>query len=141
MRVRFAATDDPAQEWTRKVRTVRRGIAVLAAYRQLLHPRYGRVAFSLWGHKVARFTAPFALAVLLLASAAAAPAHPLAAFLLAAQIAAYVLGGLALASPAVARWFVASLVGFFLMVNSSVLVAWAYHLSGRRAVMWQPTQR
>ncbi len=78
---------------------------------------------------------------LLLASAAAAPAHPLAAFLLAAQIAAYVLGGLALASPAVARWFVARLVGFFLMVNSSVLVAWVYHLSGRRAVTWQPTQR
>jgi cellulose synthase/poly-beta-1,6-N-acetylglucosamine synthase-like glycosyltransferase len=141
VRVRFAATDDPAQEWTRKVRTVRRGIAVLAAYRQLLHPRYGRVAFLLWGHKVARFTAPFALAVLLLSSATAAPAHRLAAFLLAAQIAAYGLGGLALASPAVARWFVARQVGFFLMVNSSVLVAWAYHLSGRRAVTWQPTQR
>ena len=42
----------------RKVRTVRRGIAVLSAYRDLLHPRYGRAALSLWGHKVARFTSP-----------------------------------------------------------------------------------
>ncbi len=140
-RVRFAATDDPAREWTRKVRTVRRGIAVLAAYRDLLHPRYGRAAFSVWGHKLARFTAPFALAVLLLASAAAAPSSPVAASLLAAQLLAYGLGALALASPPVAGWFVARLIGFFVLVNSSVLVAWIYHLTGRRAVTWQPTQR
>ena len=140
-RVRFSATDDPTREWTRKVRTVRRGIAVLAAYRDLLHPRHGRAAFSLWGHKLARFTAPFALAVLLLASAAAAPASPWAAWLLAGQILAYALGGLALLSPVVARVFVARLMGFFLLVNSSMLVAWLYHWSGRRAVTWQPTQR
>ena len=140
-RARFSAIQDPAQEWPRKVRTVRRGIAVLAAYRELLHPRHGRTAFSLWGHKVARFTSPFALLVLLLASAAAAPRSLAAASLLALQIAAYGLGGLALASPVVARWFGARLLGFFLLVNASMLVAWAYHLSGRRSVTWQPTRR
>ena len=140
-RVRFAATEDPAREWSRKVRTVRRGIAVLAAYRDLLHPRHGRAAFSLWGHKAARFTSPFALAVLLLASAAAAPGSPVATSLLALQVLVYGLGGLALTSPPVARWFVARLVGFFVLVNSSMLVAWAYHLSGRRAVRWEPTRR
>ena len=36
----FTATDDPAAEWRRKVRTVRRGISVLAAYRDLLHPHH-----------------------------------------------------------------------------------------------------
>jgi cellulose synthase/poly-beta-1,6-N-acetylglucosamine synthase-like glycosyltransferase len=140
-RVRFSATEDPAQEWSRKVRTVRRGIAVLAAYRDLLHPRHGRAAFSLWGHKLARFTSPFALGVLLLASAAAAPGSLVAAWLLAIQLAAYALGGLALASPPVGRWFVARLAGFFVLVNSSMLVAWAYHLTGQRAVTWQPTRR
>jgi cellulose synthase/poly-beta-1,6-N-acetylglucosamine synthase-like glycosyltransferase len=140
-RARFAAIRDPAQEWSRKVRTVRRGIAVLAAYRELLHPRYGRAALSLWGHKLARFTSPLALVVLLVASAAAAPGSVVAAALLAAQLAAYVLGGLALVSPSVARCSAARVMGFFLLVNSSMLVAWAYHLSGRRAVTWQPTQR
>ena len=93
----FAAIENPASEWPRKVRTVRRGIAVLSAYRGLLHPRHGRVAFSLWGHKVARFTAPFALALLLAASALAAPHDRLAALLLVAQLAGYALGILALA--------------------------------------------
>jgi cellulose synthase/poly-beta-1,6-N-acetylglucosamine synthase-like glycosyltransferase len=140
-RARFAAIRDPAQEWSRKVRTVRRGLAVLSAYRDLLHPRHGRVALALWGHKVARFTSPFALAVLLLASGAAAPGSAAAGALLATQLAAYGLGGLAVASPAVARSFAGRLTGFFVLVNGSMLAAWAHHLRGRRAVTWQPTRR
>jgi cellulose synthase/poly-beta-1,6-N-acetylglucosamine synthase-like glycosyltransferase len=137
----FPTTPDPAAEWRRKVRTVRRGIAVLGAYRDLLHPRHGRIALTLWGHKAARFTSPFALLALLLASAWAAPASPLAAALLAAQLAAYALGALSLATPAVARLAPARLAGFFLLVNASMLAAWTYHLRGERAVTWEPTKR
>lgn len=137
----FRASDDVAAEWPRKVRTVRRGIAVLASYRDLLHPRFGRAAFSLWGHKVARFTSPFALLLLLVASAVAAPTSTAAGILLTAQVAAYLLGGLALALPSVATFAPARLGGFFILVNASMLVAWGYHLSGRRAVVWQPTRR
>jgi cellulose synthase/poly-beta-1,6-N-acetylglucosamine synthase-like glycosyltransferase len=137
----FPTTPDAAAEWRRKVRTVRRGIAVLIAYRELLHPRHGRVALSLWGHKLVRFTSPFALLALLLASAWAAPASPVAAALLAAQLAAYGAGGLSLVVPAVERVAAARLAGFFLLVNASMLIAWAYHLSGRRAVTWEPTKR
>ena len=140
-RARFAASEDTTREWHRKVRTVRRGIAVLSEYRDVLHPRHGRAAFSLLGHKVARFTSPFALLLLLGASAAATPASPMAGALLAAQLAAYLLGGLSLVIPSVARFGPARLGGFFMLVNASMLVAWAYHLSGRRAVVWEPTRR
>ncbi len=138
---RFSASDDPAREWPRKVRTIRRGIAVLSNYRDLLHPRFGRAAFSLWGHKVARFTSPFALVLMLIASAAAAPTSPAAAALLVVQLAGYLLGGLALVVPKFATWTPARLGGFFLLVNASMLVAWGYHLLGPRAVVWEPTQR
>ena len=67
-RARIAVVPDAAREWPRKVRTVRRGLAVLFAYPDLLSPAAGPVALSLWGHKVARFTSPFALAVLALGS-------------------------------------------------------------------------
>jgi hypothetical protein len=120
---------------------VRRGLAVLTAYRDLLHPRHGRAALSLWGHKVARFSAPFALLALLLASAAAARASGLAAALFVAQLLAYGLGGLSLLVPAVARLAPARLFGFFMLVNASMLVAWGHHLTGRRAVIWDPTRR
>jgi cellulose synthase/poly-beta-1,6-N-acetylglucosamine synthase-like glycosyltransferase len=140
-RARFAAVESPTSEWGRKVRTVRRGIAVLSAYRELLHPRYGRVALSLWGHKLARFTSPLALVVLLAASAGGAYESALAMALLVAQLSVYALGLASLLSRPFSRWRLTRLVGFFLLVNASILVAWAYHLSGRRAVMWQPTQR
>ena len=140
-RARFSATRSPAAEWQRKVRTVRRGLAVLFAYRELLHPRHGRVALALWGHKVARFTSPFALLALLGASAAAAPASALASILLIAQLAVYALGVAALLAPALGRSLPARIAAFFLLVHASVLVAWGYHVTGQRSVTWSPTAR
>jgi len=139
-RVRICALADARREWERKVRTVRRGLAVLSAYRGLLSPRTGRVAFSLWGHKVARFTSPFALLVLLAASACAMR-EPAGRALLAAQLLGYGLGAAALVSPRVGRFALPRLLGFFLLVNASMLVAWWHHLAGRRILTWEPTRR
>jgi cellulose synthase/poly-beta-1,6-N-acetylglucosamine synthase-like glycosyltransferase len=140
-RASFRAIDDPRAEWHRKVRTVRRGIAVLAAYHELLHPRHGRAALALWGHKVARFTSPFALILVFTASWLAAHASTAAAALFGAQLLLYALGGVALVYEPARRSFVARIAGFFMLVNASMLVAWWHHLSGRRAVTWQPTRR
>lgn len=140
-RVRFGVVRTPAEEWARKVRTVRRGLAVLAAYRSLLAPQHGRVSLALWSHKVARFTSPFALLALLAASARAAPASGVAAALLALQLLVYGVGGLALVARPLSALFPARIAAFFVLVNASMLVAWGHHLLGRRAVLWQPTKR
>jgi len=136
----FETLDDPAREWERKVRTVRRGIAVLSHHRALLSPRYGRVAFSVWGHKVARFTSPFALVAMLVASGVGALNSGAWAAFFALQVATIVGSALALVSPAVARISVLRLGGFFLLVNVSMLQAWLHHLRGERAVTWTPTR-
>jgi cellulose synthase/poly-beta-1,6-N-acetylglucosamine synthase-like glycosyltransferase len=140
-RASFRVATEPGVEWRRKVRTVRRGIAVLSAYRSLLHPRHGRAAFSIWGHKVARFTAPFALLALLLGCAVAAQASPLALALLLLQLIGYAAGSFALLGGSAARSLPVRILSFFLLVNASILVAWGYHLSGQRSVVWTPTQR
>jgi cellulose synthase/poly-beta-1,6-N-acetylglucosamine synthase-like glycosyltransferase len=140
-RVRVRALSDPRREWERKVRTVRRGIAVLAAYTPLLSPARGRIAFSVWGHKVARFTSPFALLLLFACTAAAARESAAAALLLAAEVAGLALAGAALLHPPLRRVTPARLAAYFLLVNASMLVAWAHHLSGRRAVTWTPSAR
>jgi hypothetical protein len=131
----------PGEEWPRKVRTARRGIAVLSAYRHLLSPRKGRIAFSLWGHKVARFTAPLALLLFLAASASLSVESAWARALFGAQLAVYGVGAAALLHRPLERIFVARLSGFFVLVNLSILVAWLRHWSGRRAVVWSPTKR
>jgi len=81
------------------------------------------------------------LLLLLAASAAAAPESRLAGLLLALQVGAWSLAAVALAWPPLAAWRLPRLAGFFALVNASTLVAWAYHLSGRRAVAWSPTRR
>jgi cellulose synthase/poly-beta-1,6-N-acetylglucosamine synthase-like glycosyltransferase len=140
-RARFTAVSDPAVEWTRKVRTVRRGLAVLSSFLDLLHPRHGRAALAVWGHKVARFTAPWALVLLFAASALAALGSGWAALLLAAQVLGYGVGAAALWRPGLQRSLIPRLAAFFLLVNGSILVAWRCHLTGERAVLWQPTRR
>ncbi len=140
-RARFGTVREPGAEWQRKVRTVRRGLAVLSAYRELLHPRQGQIAFALWGHKVARFTAPFALLLLLVASAAAAPGAAWAKAALLVQGAAYAFAGLALAVPRVGASLPGRLAAFFALVHAAMLVAWVHHLRGERAVVWEPTRR
>ncbi len=140
-RARIPVTRQRGAEWPRKVRTFRRGIAVLAAYRGLLHPRHGRAALALLGHKAARFSSPFALAASLAASALLAPESPAAAGLLAAQLAAGALGSAALLWPALGRIRALRLLGFFLLVNAAVLRAWIHHARGERAVLWEPTRR
>lgn len=141
-RARIQPLSDPRREWERKVRTVRRGIAVLARYTHLLSPRAGRVAFALWGHKVARFGSPIALVVLVAASAAAAAGGSrLGQALLALELAGLGLGAAALVHAPLRRFALPRLAAFFLLVNASMLVAWGHHLAGQRAVTWTPTAR
>jgi cellulose synthase/poly-beta-1,6-N-acetylglucosamine synthase-like glycosyltransferase len=140
-RAAFGTARDARTEWKRKVRTVRRGLAVLSAYRELLHPRAGRVAFSLWGHKLARVTAPGGLAVALLACLALAPSEPWAGFLLAAQGLAYFVGAWVLVRPELGRGLLMRVIGYFVLVNASIAVAWMHHVRGEPSVMWSPTRR
>ena len=140
-RAEIPVTVSKGGEWPRKLRTFRRGIAVLSAYKALLNPRYGRASLSLWGHKCARFTAPFAIVALLIATVVAAPHSPLAMALLLTQIVGYAIGAASLAIPALASFTIPRLIGFFLLVNAAVMNAWIYHLLGQRAVKWEPTRR
>ena len=140
-RARIRTAQDATSEWQRKIRTVRRGLAVLTAYRQLLSPRFGRVALTLWGHKAARFTSPFALLFLLVISALGALESGWFLAALMAQVAGYALAWAALASERVSAFRIPRLAGFFLIVNVSILAAWFHHLFRDRAVVWDPTRR
>ncbi|MCH2171074.1 glycosyltransferase [Myxococcota bacterium] len=140
-RARIPVTHKAGGEWRRKVRTFRRGIAVLMEYRAMLRPSQGRAAFSLWGHKLARFTSPFALITLFVASGLAAVHDDFALVLWCGQIFLYGLGGASLLLPPLGEHLIPRLASFFLLVNAAVMNAWIYHLRGQRAVKWEPTQR
>lgn len=137
-------TADLSSEFPRKVRTMKRGLQTLWYKRALLNPlRYGRFAFCLWSHKVARW-APYPLLVPAgVALIVLATRHREAAVLLAASVVVVAVGIVGMRWPSTSRPpKLVSLAGYALATNAAGLLAWwqALH-AGRGSAIWEPTRR
>jgi len=129
---------DDRREFQRKVRTVMRGMTVLAAHAGMLNPfRYGLFSWQLASHKVCRWLVPFAMIaaavsnLFLLAHSSVYRASLLiqSGFYVAA------FGG---------WWTRASILRipmFLLVANAGVFTAWLRCLRGDRVESWTPSER
>lgn len=130
-------------EYHRKIRTMLRGLNTLWFKRELLNPaRYGRFAFMLWSHKVARWlgflTLPLAgVGILLLAQV-----H--------AWAVAVALGGacVLLGGWAAIRWpthvpmpRLLTAIGYALGAAAAGFIAWVRFFRGTHLATWEPTRR
>ena len=129
---------DDRQEFQRKVRTVVRGLFVLATHLRLLNPiRHGLFAWQLASHKVGRWIVPFALVTALVAN-----------LLLVAHSTFYQgiwLCQMTFYAAAVIGWWtrlgVLRVPTFFAIANAAVFVAWLRFLRGDRIRAWKPSER
>lgn len=129
---------DERQEFNRKVRTVARGIAVLASNLSLLNPfRYGLFAWQLASHKLCRWLVPFALIAAVLANAILASTSSLYGAAVLLQSAFYAAAAAGLWS----RNRVLRIPAFFVLSNIGVLTAWARYARGDRITTWTPSER
>ena len=129
---------DERLEFRRKVRTVTRGIAVLATNLHMLNPlRYGLFAWQLASHKLCRWLVPFAMIAAAVANAALAIESPWFAAAFAGQLVFY--------ASAAAGWWTGSallkLPAFLVVANLAVLIAWIEFFRGERFVAWTPSER
>lgn len=133
---------DSRKEYQRKVRTIIRGVAALAARADVLNPfRFGLFAFQVFSHKLMRWLVPWFLIGLLGISFALAPSHLLYRAALAAQLAFYGLAAVGAVVPAVRRVALVKLPFFFLQVNLAVLHATVAFAFGKRVTVWTPSKR
>jgi cellulose synthase/poly-beta-1,6-N-acetylglucosamine synthase-like glycosyltransferase len=138
----MTALDNPKDEFTRKVRTILRGITTLASHLHLLNPfRYGLFAVEVASHKLARWLVPFFLIAMLLASLVLAGTSPFYAVVAAAQGAFYLLAAGGLLVPALASALPVRVAVYFTAVNVATLVAWLKFGGGARQEIWAPTER
>jgi glycosyltransferase involved in cell wall biosynthesis len=132
---------DDRREFQRKIRTVVRGLFVLANNRRMLNPlRYGLLAWQLASHKLCRWLVPFAMIAALVSNAALVADSPLYLATFVVQAAFYAaavsgMSGLAAGVPAL------KIPGFLVMANFGVLVAWIRFARGDRIVCWSPSER
>ena len=129
---------DERREFQRKVRTVTRGIVVLAANLKMLNPlRYGLFAWQLASHKLCRWLVPFAMMAAAAANAVLAVESPWFAAVFAGQLVFY--GSAAAGFWTGAPWL--KLPAFLVVANLAVLIAWIEFFRGERFVAWTPSDR
>lgn len=129
---------DDRREFDRKVRTVARGIAVVADNLAMLNPfRYGLFAWQLASHKLCRWLVPFALVAAAVANALLASRSSFYGAAMIAQAGFYMaaLMGLWVRSPLL------KIPMFFVLGNLAVLRAWLRVARGERVVVWEPSDR
>lgn len=139
----MTALDDPAEEFTRKVRTILRGITTLAGHARLLNPfRFGFFAVEVASHKLARWLVPFFLVTMFVSSGVLATVSWFYLALFLAQMVFYglAIGGL-FAQNGLTRSLPARVAVYFTSVNAATLAAWIKFAAGTRQEIWSPSQR
>jgi cellulose synthase/poly-beta-1,6-N-acetylglucosamine synthase-like glycosyltransferase len=131
------------REYTRKIRTMARGLETLWYKRHLLNPfRHGRFAWMLASHKLARWVIFLAVPVGVVALVALSRESAVAAVLLGGVVAGSILGLIALRAPEgepVPR--LVRLCGFVLATHVAGFLAWTRALRGELNPIWEPTRR
>ncbi|MDH4132073.1 MAG: hypothetical protein OEV95_09740, partial [Gemmatimonadota bacterium] len=131
------------REYTRKIRTMARGLETLWFKRHLLNPvHHGRFAWMLASHKLARWLIFLAVPPAVVALVFLSFDSVIAAGLLGLAAVGMVLGLVALNTPEgrpVSR--LSRLCGFVLATHVAGFLAWTKALRGELNPIWEPTRR
>lgn len=136
----FDDIEDSSKEFSRKHRTVVRGMANFFDHAFLLDPyKHGLFAYQLFCHKFLKWIVPFLMITALTSSLALIPGSSLYTFMFAGQVMFYLLAWRAhkhqLQDP------VFKIISFFVMTNLAIFKAWVSYAKGERFVMWTPSKR
>lgn len=131
-----------SDEFSRKVRTLLRGMTTLLAKKALLNPaRFPGFAFILFSHKVMRWFVPFFMLTAFAANIFILE-HSFYLGMLALQSGFYLIAILAWLNVAGIQSNVLGKVSlYFCTVNLAILIAWSQFLRGSRQELWEPSKR
>jgi glycosyltransferase involved in cell wall biosynthesis len=134
----YRTISNPSREFGRKVRTVVRGIAVLAPNLRYLNPfRFGLFAWKLASHKICRWLVPFAMVAAFVANLLLASRSPLYQVTLFLQAGFYLAALVGIRTDA----RILRLPSFLCVANFAVLMAWLRFARGERIALWNPSNR
>jgi glycosyltransferase involved in cell wall biosynthesis len=133
---------DETKEYSRKVRTVLRGMAALSHNIPLLNPiKYGFFSFQLFSHKVMRWLVPLFMLTTLLSNVFLLGQHEMYDLLFLGQIGFYLLAYSGHLSMKLRNNIVIKLIYFFVQVNLATAQAMLMFLCGKRITKWEPSKR
>ncbi len=133
---------DASREFTRKSRTIIRGLTVFFNNLEFLNIfKYGLFTYQYISHKLCRWLVPFFLIGAFVSNVALFSTHMICTVLCIGQILFYCAALIGLIFPKSGKWIFIKIPRFFTIANASILVAWTRFLRGERLTMWNPSVR
>ena len=129
---------DDRRELERKIRTVVRGLFVLATHARMLNPRrHGLFAWQLASHKLCRWLVPLAMVAAAISNLGLASHSALYSATLLLQCVFYTAALVGLRTGARTL----RIPAYLLLANCAVLMAWLRFARGERIALWNPSDR
>lgn len=133
---------DPQKEYSRKIRTVIRGMTGLARHADVLNPyKFGLFAFQVWSHKLMRWLVPWFLLALFVVNALVVTKGSIYGLIFLGQLVFYALAIGAHYNEKLQKISLIKLIYFFVQVNIALFDASCQFLAGKRMTTWKPSAR
>jgi glycosyltransferase involved in cell wall biosynthesis len=138
----YKDVQDASLEYTRKMRTVIRGITAIARHPEVLNPfRMGLFAFQVWSHKIMRWGVPWFMAIFFLLTLALQSDGAIFLLALIAQLVFYTLALIGWLSESLRKNTLIKIIFFFVQTNLALAQATVSFLMGKRMTVWTPSKR
>jgi len=138
----YKDVSDGRQEFDRKVRTILRGITVFFNNTEYLNVfKYGFFSYQYFCHKLLRWLVPVLLILCLLFNIFLAQRSTFYLLVFIAQLLFYSVGLTGIRRTDSIKSVVYKIPVYFIVVNTSILLAWIRFIKGDRIVRWRPSER
>ena len=129
-------------EYSRKLRTVIRGISAVMSKPDVLNPfQFGFFAFEVWSHKIMRWLVPWFLLALLVSNTFLISAHPIYLLIMILQLIFYSLVLAGAVIPKLRDKTAIKIPFYFIEVNAAIAHATIAYIFGKRVTVWTPSKR
>ncbi len=138
----YTDVKDSSLEYSRKMRTVIRGITAISRHPEVLNPfTMGMFAFQVWSHKIMRWAVPWFMLVFAVVTLLQLGQGVIYKLALVAQLAFYALALAGWLLPRVRENTIVRIIFFFVQTNLALAQAALMFLLGKRMTVWTPSQR
>ncbi len=138
----YKDVQDPGLEYSRKMRTVIRGITAIARHPEVLNPfTMGMFAFQVWSHKLMRWGVPWFMAIFLLITLYLQGEGLIYTIALVAQLAFYLVALAGWISQRLRKNTLIKIIFFFVQTNLALAQATISFMLGKRMTVWTPSKR
>lgn len=131
-----------SKEFNRKVRTVLRGLTVFFNHLEFLNfIKYGIFSYMFFCHKLLRWAVPLFLVAAVVTSMMISHISIIYKIIFFMQLSFYSVAISGVLIPNLNKLVVIRIPSFFVIVNTSIFVAWLKYLKGERITLWQSSIR